>query len=66
VSLDAFVRTQSNLLRNFHGFNFGDRDKDVWSEGNAVGGEELSSRPGGEKFEHAHRVGRIFHPGWER
>jgi hypothetical protein len=45
VSLDAFVRTQSNLLRNFHGFNFGDRDKDVWSEGNAVGGEELSSRP---------------------
>ncbi|KAJ7804105.1 hypothetical protein B0H14DRAFT_3154126 [Mycena olivaceomarginata] len=66
LSLDAFVRTQSNLLRNFHGFNFGDRDKDVWSEGNTVGGEELSSRPGGEKFEHAHRVGRIFHPRWDR
>ncbi|KAJ7867076.1 hypothetical protein B0H14DRAFT_3132953 [Mycena olivaceomarginata] len=66
LSLDVFVRTQSNLLRNFHGFNFGDRDKDVWSEGNTVGGEELSSRPGGEKFEHAHRVGRIFHPRWDR
>ncbi|KAJ7808712.1 hypothetical protein B0H14DRAFT_2608611 [Mycena olivaceomarginata] len=39
--------------------------RDVWSGGNAVGGEELSSRPGGEKFEHAHRVGRIFHPRWE-
>jgi hypothetical protein len=37
----------------------------MWSEGNTVG-EELSSRPGGKKFEHAHRVGRIFHPRWER
>ncbi|KAJ7868265.1 hypothetical protein B0H14DRAFT_3132737 [Mycena olivaceomarginata] len=66
MSLDEFVRTQSNLLRNFQWFNFGDRDKDVWSEGNTVGGEELNSRPGGEKFEHADRVGRIFHPRRER
>ncbi|KAJ7369170.1 hypothetical protein DFH08DRAFT_796963 [Mycena albidolilacea] len=52
MSLDTFVQMQSNLLqRNFHGFNFGDRDK-VWSEGNTIGGEELGSRQGGEKFGH--------------
>ncbi|KAJ6556293.1 hypothetical protein B0H19DRAFT_1235512 [Mycena capillaripes] len=29
--------------RSFHGFNFGDRDKNVWSEGDVVGGKELGS-----------------------